>query len=89
MYRFMLDLQGSICLRCIFCGPRGPMGYGRDSRIRGRICLWLFVPSVIVCSIAYGSLLLRTFKTVFTRICCLILKTYRNIVCLKDSFVPT
>jgi hypothetical protein len=26
----------------------------------------------------------------FTRICCLIyLKTYRNIVCLKDSFVPT
>jgi hypothetical protein len=36
-----------------------------DSRVRGRIDLWLFVPLVIVGSIAYGSLLLGTFKIVF------------------------
>jgi hypothetical protein len=37
----------------------------RDSRIRGRIDLWVFVPLVIVRSIVFGSLLLRTFKIVF------------------------
>jgi hypothetical protein len=43
---------------------RGAVALWPGSRIRGRIGLWLFVPSVIVLFIAYGSLLLRTFETV-------------------------
>jgi hypothetical protein len=67
MYWFMLDLQGLICspLYCIGAAVAVAVGCGRDSRIRGRIGLWVFVPLVIVCSIVCGSLLLRTFETVF------------------------
>jgi hypothetical protein len=63
-------------------------GCSRGSRIRCRINLWLFVPVIVRSS--FGSLLLRTFKIVFyTDMLLIYLKTYRNIVCLKDSFVPT
>jgi hypothetical protein len=39
-------------------------------------CVWEFIA--------------EDFQECFTRVCCIIcLKMYRNIVCLKDSFVPT
>jgi hypothetical protein len=47
-------------------GAAVAVGCGRDSRIRGRIGLWVFVPLVIVRSIVFGSLLLRTLEKFYT-----------------------
>jgi hypothetical protein len=65
MYCFLLELQGLICfpLKFYMRGGAVAVGCGGDSRIRGRIGLWVFVPLVIVCSIAFLMFLLRTFKT--------------------------
>jgi hypothetical protein len=60
-------MQGLIGPRCILWLYEVLRSWDacRDSRVRGRIDLWLFVPLVIVLSIVFGSLLLRTFKIVF------------------------
>jgi hypothetical protein len=62
----------------------------RDSCICGIIDLWLFVPLVIVFSIILDVYCLGHSRLFFyTDMLLIYLKTYRNIVCLKDSFVPT
>jgi hypothetical protein len=53
MYWFLLELQGLICPHCSFIGAAVAVGCGRDSRIRGRIDLWVFLPLVIVRSIDF------------------------------------
>jgi hypothetical protein len=78
-------MQGLICPRCILWLYEVLRSWDacRDSRVGGRIDLWLFVPLVIVLSIVFCEFIAYDIQDCF-------LHGYdRNIVCLKDSFVPT
>jgi hypothetical protein len=64
-------MQGLICSPLVLGrGVAVAVGCGCDSRIRGRIDLWLFVPLVIVLSIVGEFIALDIQDCFFTRICC-------------------